>query len=232
MAIFNNMNKDQPIPKPPINELAQCKAALDKALLDLDKTNRKLADYKMAYEQIERDYIKLDAQKKEARKERDKYLKDLMEMQDKLAVLERRANPVPGGWNNGADLDDVPRPLPGLRPARGPVPNPHHLDAFDAAALAFAAPPQPPRVVRARDLAAIAVAQAEVQRMDAQYVLAQKAALAAIQQNAPDRQELIDEYYRVNDAVRKARLNLDRVNRGEQAEYDAPLPADEVGLED
>lgn len=72
------------------------KAALNQALNELKDAKREAGIYKQAYEDNQREVNDAWAAVKAARKERDHYLGDLVDMQDKLAGLERRLNPVPG----------------------------------------------------------------------------------------------------------------------------------------
>lgn len=104
------MNNDRlaQIPVPLQLQLDECKAMLGKAVQEADALRKardrlkaELGDYKEAYQEIQ-------ANVRSARKERDNYLKDLVAMQEELAKLERRINPVPGGWQVHDEVDDAP----------------------------------------------------------------------------------------------------------------------------
>lgn len=231
-------NDNQAIPKPLQVQLNECKAALDKAIKDAaalakarDRALRDLREYQEEYERQLR-------HNKNMRKERDGYLKDLMQMQDELARLERRMNPVPGGWEGNNEAGPQPgfkiaRPMPGA-PVR---PQDIYRDpAFDANQVvqqvqARAWPPVPEAYVADVPAFVIDAAKDAVTRAEDVYKKAYQIAVAN-----GGREPFMQDYLNASKAVQKARIELDKWQK-QKAKYDrqqaaraaAPGPVDAFG---
>lgn len=235
-------NDNQAIPKPLQVQLNECKAALAKAVKDADALakarDRALRDLR----EYQEDYERQLAHNKNMRKERDGYLKDLMQMQDELARLERRMNPVPGGWEGNNEA--VPKP--GLKIARhmpgAPVrPQDIYRDpAFDAnqvvqqvQARAWPVPDAPVADVPAF---VIDAAKDAIARAEDVYKKAYQIAVAN-----GGREPFMQDYLNASEAVQKARIELVEWQK-QKAKYDrqqavrrhghvaaAPVPVDVFG---
>ena len=218
-------NDNQAIHKPLQVQLNECKAALAKAVKDADALakarDRALRDLR----EYQEDYERQLEHNRNMRKERDGYLKDLMQMQDELARLERRMNPVPGGWEGNNEA----APHPGLKlqmPRPGAAMRPQDIyrdPAFDANQVVQQVRergrPAPDAPVANVPAFVIDAAKDAVARAEDVYKKAYQIAVAN-----GGREPFMQDYMNASKAVQKARIELDKCQK-QKAKFNMQLAA-------